>query len=195
MKKFTLIIIFAIIGNMLMAQEQAGKNIRYRGVASMGMAIDLKNNDTDAIMVSTTHGACIDNKTFYGGGLGLKYLVTNRDYEDFDYDKLQYRTKYLLSVYFDLGHDFGQIGKFVPYTEVKCGYDFNIYEDDDSYYYDNLYVGGMSVMPMVGIRFSHSSIWAGYNFVDAKYSMTEEQKNCEEYLHYLAFGISMNFGR
>lgn len=193
MKKLVFLVALALTCKMSFAQEQTEKYVQYRGVASMGLGIELGDNDADALMVSTTHGAYINQKLFVGGGAELKYFVTPNDKEDYEYDELLYRTKYLISVYFDFGHDFAPKGKFVPYCDLRVGYSFNIYDEEE--YNDNMYAGGIYLMPMAGVRMSHISIWTGYNFVQAKYTMTYRQCNKSAELNYIAFGASLNFGR
>lgn len=197
MQKTYILAIILLTSMLSIAQEQTGKDVQYRGLASMGLGVELGNNDADAIIVSTTHGAYMNHKLFVGGGAELKYFVTPNDQDYYDSEDLLYHTKYLISVYFDFGHDFGQNGKFVPYGDLRLGYSFNIFDEDeyDSDPYDNNYAGGLYAMPMIGVRMSHASFWVGYNFVQAKYSMTYERKNKTVNLNYIAFGASINFGR
>ena len=189
MKKIILFMVAATMSLQLSAQNFiAAPTDGYRGFASLNMFSGQGDHPYDRFAITTVHGFQSDH-LFMGLGTSLQFVTNNDDYfvsyydengnyiyEDYGYDDADF--DFAMPFFFDLNYEM-PVGKFAPFADLKLGYAVGD-------------VNGIYVLPSVGLRLSHFSVWCGYNLLQNKEVITQNTKTTD--YHSIAVGVTIDWG-
>lgn len=182
MKKILIIIASIALSINTFAQESIFKypTEGYRGFAGINIFNGIEKFQFDRFAISTTHGFQSDN-IYVGMGTSLQFTLG--DYYYYDDDDNEIIVDFMMPFYIDLNYELLSSKALAPFADVKLGYAVGD-------------ANGLYVLPSVGLRLAHINIWAGYNFIQDKY--TQQTYNGElkkqHYFHSIAFGVFFDWG-
>lgn len=187
MKKFFLLMAGVAISLQLSAQNfSAAPTDGYRGFASLNMFSGMGDYPYDRFAISTVHGFQSE-RLFMGLGTSLQFVTNNDNYYDGYYDDegiFHYEEsddpdfQFAMPFFFNLNYEM-PMGKFAPFADLKLGYAVGD-------------VSGIYVLPSVGLRLSHFSVWCGYNWLEDKEVRNKKTKTTD--YHSIAVGVTIDWG-
>ncbi|MBR6083461.1 MAG: hypothetical protein IKP62_11160 [Salinivirgaceae bacterium] len=190
MKKFLMTIAAAAMCMTVAAQESnfsAAPADGYRGFAGLNVFTGLGDQPFDRFAVTTVHGFQAD-QLFIGIGASMQFVTNSNsesgyydetgDYHYYSYDE---ELEFVMPFFINANYEFSS-GRIAPFADLKLGY---VVGD----------ANGLYVLPSVGVRLSHISLWCGYNLMqDKKITGRDNTKTLTNY-NSIAFGVTLDWGR
>ena len=189
MKKFLMTIAAATLCMTVAAQETnffTAPTDGYRGFAGLNVFTGLGDQPFDRFAVTTIHGFQAD-QLFIGMGTSMQFVTNNNNdtgYYD-DYGEYHYNydeeIDFVMPFFINANYELPSTGRVAPFGDLKVGYTVGD-------------VSGLYVLPSVGVRMAHISLWCGYNLMqDKKITGVDNKKTLTNY-HSIAFGVTLDWG-
>ena len=88
---------------------------------------------------------------------------------------------FVMPFFINANYELPSTGRVAPFGDLKVGYTVGD-------------VSGLYVLPSVGVRMAHISLWCGYNLMqDKKITGVDNKKTLTNY-HSIAFGVTLDWG-
>lgn len=189
MKKFLLSIVAATMCMTVAAQETSrfftAPTDGYRGFAGLNVFTGLGNEPFDRFAITTIHGFQAD-QLFVGIGTSMQFVTNSNDgyYDENDVYHYSYDNndpEFMMPFFINANYEMPSAGRVAPFGDLKLGYSVGD-------------VCGLYVLPSVGIRLAHISLWCGYNLMQDKKITGDDNKKTLTNYHSIAFGVTLDWG-
>jgi hypothetical protein len=189
MKKLLMTIAAASLCMTVAAQDLTSTSLTpsdgYRGFAGLGVFTGLGDQPFDRFAVTTVHGFQTD-QLFVGIGTSMQF-VTNNDNNSGYYDEYgtyhydyEDEPEFMMPFFINANYEMSS-GRIAPFADLKLGYTVGD-------------VCGLYVLPSVGVRLKHISLWCGYNLMQDKKITGSDNKKTLTNFHSIAFGVTLDWG-
>lgn len=152
----------------------------YRGFGGLNVFTGIGNHPYDRFAVTSVHGFQTDH-LYIGIGASMQFSTNNYDYDynnnyDDD-DEIEFVMPFFINMNYEM-----PVNRIAPFADLKIGYSVGD-------------ANGLYLLPSVGIRLSHISVWCGYNLLqDKKVDTRNNNKTDISYYNSIAFGVTLDWG-